>query len=110
MKTKQLLPLAVVALLSISVASFAQEKKWDKTHPRRDQVNDRLQNQNTRIHDKVEDGKMSKAEAAKLHKEDRAIRKEERAMAAKHDGHITREQQEKINHQENKVSRQIKNH
>lgn len=95
MKAKQLVPMAIVALLDISIASSAQDTKWDKNHPRRDQVNDRLQNQNTRIHDKVEDGKMSKAEVAKLHREDHAICKEERNMAAKHDGYITKEQQEK---------------
>ena len=110
MKTKHLLPLAIVALLSISVSSFAQETKWDKNHPRRDQVNDRLKNQNERIDRKEADGKMSPAEASKLHHEDHAIRKEERNMASRHDGHITKAEQNKLNRQENHVSRQIKRH
>jgi hypothetical protein len=106
MKAKHLLPLAIVALLGISVSSFAQDGK----HPRRAEVNGRLSNQNARIHDKVEDGKMSKGEAAKLHTEDHAIRKEEHRMASRHDGHITKPEQRRLNRQENHVSRQIKRH
>ncbi|HVM86648.1 MAG TPA: hypothetical protein VMT76_00570 [Puia sp.] len=106
MKTKHLLPFAIVALLSISVSSFGQ----DGSHPRRAEVNGRLANQNARIHDKVEDGKMSKEEAAKLHTEDHAIRKEEQRMASRHDGHITKHEQHKLNRQENHVSRQIRRH
>ena len=110
MKTKYLLPMAVIAILALSNSTFAQESKWDKDHPRRDQVNDRLENQNARINDKVEDGKMSKAEASKLHKEDHAIRKEERHMATKDNGHITKAEQRRLNRQENHVSRQIRRH
>ncbi|MBS1972925.1 MAG: hypothetical protein JST13_01135 [Bacteroidetes bacterium] len=106
MKTKHLAPLAIAALLGISISSFAQ----DGTHPRRAEVNGRLANQNARIHDKVEDGNMGRAEAAKLHSEDHAIRKEEQRMASRHDGHITRYEQRKLNRQENYVSRQIRRH
>ena len=77
-------------------------------HPRRAQVNRRLERQNDRIHDKVADGEMSKAEAAKLHHEDHQIRKEERIMASQNHGHITKQEQKTLNQQENKVSNQIK--
>ena len=79
-------------------------------HPRRAQVNHRLANQNARIHDKVADGQMSKPEAAKIHHEDHQIRQEERTMASQNNGHITKQEQKTLNQQENKVSRQIKNH
>ena len=79
-------------------------------HPRRAQVNHRLENQNDRIHDKVEDGQMSKKEAAKLHHQDRQIRQEERDMASQDHGHITRQEQKTLNQQENHVSKEIKNH
>jgi hypothetical protein len=77
------------------------------THPRREQVNNRLANQNQRIHQEVKQGDLSKAQAAKLHKDDRQIRKEERLMASQNGGHITKSEQRLLNQQENGVSRQI---
>ena len=100
-----------VALLSISLAGVASsalaETQWEKNHPRRDQVNDRLANQNKRIKTEVAEGEMSKAKAAKLHKEDRQIRREERLMASQNGGHITKQEQKTLNQQENAVSKQI---
>ena len=88
----------------------ANKQQWDKEHPRRAEVNQRLNNQNARVDTKVAEGKMSQKEADKIHKEDKNIRKEERADAKANGGHITKAEQQKINKQENKVSRQIKNH
>jgi hypothetical protein len=107
--------LIVTALFSVFAASaFAQapsaERKdnhFQKTHPRREQVNERLANQNKRIKHEVKSGDLSKAQAAGLHKEDRQIRQEERAMAAQNGGQITKLEQKTLNQQENKVSAQI---
>jgi hypothetical protein len=100
-----------VLLMSISLAGVATsalaETKWERNHPRRDQVNDRLANQNKRIKTEVAEGEMSKAKAAKLHQEDRQIRREERLMASQNNGHITKQEQKTLNQQENAVSRQI---
>jgi len=103
--TPVLAGLAAAFLLAGSAG--AQETKFEKTHPRRDQVNDRLANQNQRIHKEVKEGEMSKTQAAKLHKEDRQIRQEERAMASQNHGHITKQEQKTLNQQENAVSQQI---
>lgn len=106
--TRSTLFLATSLLLGgMAINAFADEGKFDKEHPRRAEVNQRLENQDKRINNEVKEGKMSKNEAAKLHREDRHIRKEERAMAAKDGGHITKKEQKKLNHQENKVSTQI---
>ncbi len=106
--TRKIATMALVGVFAAGVASAAMaETQWDKDHPRRDQVNDRVQNQNKRIHEEVKEGEMSNAKAAKLHREDRAIRKEERRMAARHDGHITKAEQAKLNRQENAVSKEI---
>jgi hypothetical protein len=110
MKTKILTTVILVAALFTANASFAADGHWAQKHPRRDQVNDRLGNQNRRISDKVEDGKMSRREAAKLHHEDHQVRREERAMASQNHGHITRQEQRTLNQQENHISRQIRNH
>ena len=110
MKTNHFLTaVTIVALSLLSTAGFSQAK-FDKTHPRRAEVNKRLDNQNARVDNKVDEGKMSKGEAAKIHKQDHAIRKEERRDAAENGGHITKAEQKHINHQENKVSKEIKNH
>lgn len=106
--TRSTLFLASSLLLGgMTVNAFADEGQFNKNHPRRAEVNQRLENQDRRIHNEVKEGEMSKGEAAKLHKEDRHIRQEERAMAAKDGGHITKKEQEKLNRQENEVSKQI---
>jgi len=101
----------VVALGAASVPAQAAEHDghFAKTHPRRDQVNDRLENQNKRIKHEVAEGELTKSQAAKLHKEDRQIRQEERLMASQNGGHITKQEQRTLNQQENAVSRQIGN-
>ena len=106
MKTKMFL-MAFVALMGFSSGSFAQSNHFAATHPRRDQVNDRLKNQNKRIHNEVKEGEMSKAKAADLHARDKSIRATEKVDASKHDGHITKAEQAKLNQKENKVSKSI---
>lgn len=104
----KILPFAVMAAFTVSVASGAiAETQWEKEHPRRDQVNDRLQNQNKRIHNEVKEGELTKAQAANLYKQDRQIRQEERDMASQNGGHITKQEQKTLNQQENAVSKEI---
>jgi hypothetical protein len=101
---------SLAALFAVGIAGSAMaETQWEKNHPRRDQVNDRLENQNKRINKEVKEGEMSKAKAAKLHKEDRQIRREERLMASQNGGHITKQEQKTLNQQENAVSKKIGN-
>jgi hypothetical protein len=95
-----------IALAGVATSALA-ETTWEQNHPRRDQVNDRLANQNQRIKNEVAEGEMSKGQAAKLHRDDRQIRGEERAMASQNNGHITRQEQKTLNQQENAVSQKI---
>ena len=85
----------------------AKDSAWQKNHPRREQVNNRLANQNKRIQTQVKEGDLTKAQAAKLHKQDNQIRQEERAMASQNGGHITKQEQNTLNQQENAVSKKI---
>jgi len=85
----------------------ADETRWQKNHPRRTEVNNRLANQNRRINQGVKSGALTKSQAAGLHKDDRQIRQEERDMASQNGGHITRQEQRTLNAQENKASGQI---
>ena len=96
-----------VTLLTLFVAGTAVNAMAEENHPRREQVNERLHNQDKRINKEVKEGEITKQQANKLHREDRQIRKEERAMASQHGGHITKQEQRKLNRQENAVSKQI---
>ena len=102
----------MLALVSVFVAAsatsaVAADKDWKKDHPRRAEVNKRLNHQDRRIHREVKEGEISKSQAKTLHKDDHQIRQEERDMAAQNGGHITKQEQKTLNQQENGVSKQI---
>jgi CRISPR/Cas system-associated endoribonuclease Cas2 len=100
----------MVGLFAVSVNAFADvgpKGDFAKNHPRRAQVNHRLNNQNKRIHNEVKEGEMSKTQAAGLHKQNHQIRQEERSMASQNNGHITKQEQRTLNQQENGVSKEI---
>ncbi len=72
---------ATIALGGLATSALA-DTQWEKNHPRREQVNNRLAKQNRRVNHEVKQGEITKGQAAKLHREDRAIRREERTMGA----------------------------
>jgi len=111
MISRSVLSLGLLAFCGVMVSSVARadETQWQKDHPRRVEVNKRLDNQNRRIDKKMDNGHMSRAEAHKLHSEDRNIRQQERDMAKMDHGHITKGDQKVLNHEENQVSHQINN-
>ena len=97
----------LTSFIAATATSAMAETKFEQNHPRRDQVNDRLQNQDRRIHHEVKEGEMTKQQARQLHKDDHHIRHEEQRMAAQNGGAISKQEQNKLNRQENGVSRQI---
>ena len=97
----------VFSCLCLQMGLAHADDQWDKNHPRREQVNHRLQRQNQRIHKEVQEGDMSHQKAARLHHQDHAIRQEERDMAYQDGGHITKQEQRTLNQQENAVSGRI---
>jgi hypothetical protein len=108
MFTKRLVAATLAGVFALGIAGSAMaDTQWQKDHPRREQVNGRLNNQNQRIHNEVKEGKLTKAQAASLHKQDHQIRQEERLMAGQNGGHITKQEQKTLNQQENQVSKQI---
>jgi hypothetical protein len=98
---------ATIGILGLSATSALAETLWDRHHPRRDQVNDRIENQDRRINHEFREGELTPWQAGRLHQEDRTIRHEERAMASFDHGHITRNDERALNQQENAVSGQI---
>ncbi len=103
---KRLSVIIITALAGMAGTAMA-DTTWQKNHPRREQVNNRLANQNKRIHQDVKDGTLSKSQAAALHNSDHQIRQEERDMASQNGGHITKSEQKVLNQQENAVSNSI---
>ncbi len=97
---------ATVSLACLAAPAIA-DTAWQAHHPRREQVNNRLGNQNGRIHQEVREGEMSHAKAARLHHADHRIRVQERRIAARHGGHLTRHEQARINHEQSHVSHRI---
>lgn len=106
---RQTIPFTLASLLLAGAVgnALAADGQWAGNHPRRAEVNHRLDNQNRRINQEVREGEISRQQATQLHREDHQIRREERAMAAQNGGHITRSEQRTLNQQENAVSRQI---
>ncbi|WP_105531409.1 hypothetical protein [Solimicrobium silvestre] len=104
-----MMTLAAIATVSTLLASsaFADETQWQKDHPRRDQVNDRLANQNKRITKEVKEGEITKAQAHNLRANDKTIHGEEKAMASQDHGHITKTDQKALNQQLNQNSQAI---
>ena len=101
--TSSLLVLSVVALTANSASAMG----WRANHPRRAEVNSRLNHQDHRIHAERREGEITAAQAHDLHAEDRGIRAEERFDASNNGGHITRAEDRSLSRQENAVSNQI---
>lgn len=107
--TRITMTLAAIATASTLLAApvFAQDTQWQKDHPRREQVNNRLANQNKRITKERKEGEITKAQAQSLRANDKTIRSEEKAMASQDGGHITKTDQKALNQQLNQNSQAI---
>ena len=104
------LALISALLAGASLGAMAQtgdNGQFNQNHPRRAEVNNRLNNQDKRINREERSGQISRGQARAEHREDHNMRKEERRMARRDGGHITKADQHKLNRQENGVSRQI---
>jgi photosystem II stability/assembly factor-like uncharacterized protein len=98
--------LAVLAVCGTATPSFA-ENSWERNHPRRDQVNDRIANQSHRISQERREGELTRGQAHYLRQQDRHILGQERRDARWNGGYITRGEQAHFNHELNTVSREI---
>lgn len=107
MTVGKLVSLTAAALLLSTPWIPAQAGTWQKSHPRRAEVNTRLAHQNRRIHADVRNGTLTHSQAHALHRDDHAIRQEERDMAHQNGSHISKPEQRVLNQQENSVSHDI---
>jgi len=115
--TKSLLVLAAGGLMFAGAAS-AQTQTQDNTagagagvvdpnHPRVSEVNAREQNQQDRIANGVKNDKLTPGQTAHLENREAKTENQEKADMAAHNGHLTKAEQNKLNKEQNKTSRQI---
>lgn len=104
---KVILAAVASATVAMTAGGASADTYFERHHPRRDEVVDRLQNQNHRIRDERREGEISGREARYMHHEDRMIYRQEQFDARLNHGHITRAEQHALNQEENGVSRQI---
>jgi outer membrane murein-binding lipoprotein Lpp len=97
---------AVVSFAALAGTASAQTT-WQKDHPARTEINQRLNKQNARIHQDVKNGTLTKSQAESLHHEDNQVRQEERDMASQNGTHLTKQEVGTLNSQENAISKQI---
>src|ERR1700692_724803 len=107
LKKIALLATTAAVLALGSAASASAETNWQEHHPRRVEVNHRLENQDRRIDREYREGKISLRRARFEHAEDRRIARQERFDARFDHGHNTRGEDQRLNHEENIVNRQI---
>ena len=100
--------LAISGLLVAGAAAPAfAENVWDRHHPRRDEVNDRVANQFHRINQERREGDLSRGQARALRMQERGVLADERADARLHNSHITRYQQAQLNRDLNAINHEI---
>jgi hypothetical protein len=99
-----ILTAAVISGATLSDPVFAQE---DPGHPRVNQVQERIENQEKRIGQGNDKGQLTSGEAAHDIKRDAKIERQLRRGEAKHGGHITKAEQRKLNRELNRNSRAI---
>jgi hypothetical protein len=107
LKKIALLATTAAVLALGSAASASAETNWQDHHPRRVEVNHRLENQDRRIDREYREGKISFRQARFEHAEDRRIARQERFDARFDRSHITRGEDQRLNHEENRVNQQI---
>ncbi len=96
----------IAGAMLLARPGFAEDQ-WQRHHPRRHEVNHRLNHEDERINQGLKDHQLTKSEAGQLRSEDNTIHQQELYDAAHDNGHITHSEQNQLNHEENNLSNQI---
>jgi len=95
------------AIVTLGAAGAASANPWQMNHPRRVEVNHRLDRIDRRIAEERREGELSRREAFHLRHEDRRIRMQERFDARYHRSHLTRAEYHHLNREEDRLSRHV---
>jgi hypothetical protein len=108
MKLRTLLIAAAGLTMAAGAAGAASaETPWQYHHPRRVEVNHRLDNLNHSIREERREGDINGWQARRLHAHVHMIRSQERWFARRDGGHLTRGEQARLNHEETGVRHHI---
>lgn len=100
--------IGLVLSAAVSGAALAQSTPAPvPDHPRVNEINQRLDNQQNRIQAGVADGQLNAKQAARDEKHDANIAQRESVDEAKNGGHLTKGEQHRLNKSLNKNSRRI---
>jgi len=113
--TKSLLVLAVGGLMLAGSASAQTSTTTsgagpgvvDPGHPRVNEVNQREANQQKRIANGINSGKLNAQQTSNLEKREASVQNREQKDMAAHNGHLTKAEQKGINRQQNRISKSI---
>lgn len=113
--TNSLLALAVGGLLLAGSASAQTSNTTsgvgpgvvDPGHPRVNEVNQRQENQQQRIANGVQSGKLTPRQTSNLEKREAGVQNREQKDMARNNGHLTKGEQRGINRQQNRISKSI---
>lgn len=101
----------IVSAIAVSGAALAQTSQPAPTdipgHPRVDEVNQRLDNQQNRIQKGVADGQINAKQEARDESHDANVAQRESRDEAEHGGHLTKAEQKHLNKSLNKNSSRI---
>ncbi len=103
--------LATVSLICVaaSIAGFQSTAvlAQDAEHPRINEVQGRIDNQERRVDQGINSGKLTPGEAARDTRRDARVERQLKRDEAKHNGHITKAEQAKLNRELNHNSQAI---
>src|SRR6516165_8158876 len=91
--------LALIATLSLTAATLSAQTSQE--------INERKENQQDRIAQGVKSGQLTAGETARLETKESALNQEERDMRKLDNGKLTAQDRRTINHQQNRLSRNI---
>jgi len=91
-----------------AAAGAASAAPWQMHHPRRAEVNHRLDRLDRRIAFERHHGELTRGEARDLRREDAGIRGQERFYASHDRSHLTRYEDRRLNREEDHLSRQAR--
>jgi hypothetical protein len=101
--------IASAFVVSTIIATAAMAQTADVPgHPRVNEVNQRIDNQQNRVNNGVANGTVNGKQAARDEKRDANIAQRTSADEAKHNGHLTKKETRNLNRAENRNSRDIR--
>ena len=95
------------AVATLGAAGAASARPWEMHHPRRVEVNHRLERIDHRIGMERRDGELSRGQARDLRIEDAGLRGQARFYASHDRSHLTRANYHRLNREEDHLSRQV---